>query len=180
MIFISLALPCLKRFINTSVKYVYVWHPRLWYHSQRPRPALADGAAFETVNRAACFKRFKQCFKSFCLKLFLCVSILAEGLKAIDFYGDINGSYRLHLLYGPFNANLHSKTEEISDKTFRFTARTGGFYLVYFRRISADRVKIPSGYAAAFGLWFQLCCFFTLPYLTLDRAHADAHSRTHR
>ena len=78
MIFISLALPCLKRFINTSVKYVYVWHPRLWYHSQRPRPALADGAAFETVNRAACFKRFKQCFKSFCLKLFLCVSILAD------------------------------------------------------------------------------------------------------
>ena len=76
MIFISLALPCLKRFINTSVKYVYVWHPRLWYHSQRPRPALADGAAFETVNRAACFKRFKQCFKTFCLKLFLCVSIL--------------------------------------------------------------------------------------------------------
>ena len=78
MIFISLALPCLKRFINTSVKYVYVWHPRLWYHSQRPRPALADGAAFETVNRAACFKRFKQCFKSFCLKLFLCVSILGQ------------------------------------------------------------------------------------------------------
>ena len=78
MIFISLALPCLKRFINTSVKYVYVWHPRLWYHSQRPRPALADGAAFETVNRAACFKRFKQCFKSFCLKLFLCVSILVH------------------------------------------------------------------------------------------------------
>ena len=82
MIFISLALPCLKRFINTSVKYVYVWHPRLWYHSQRPRPALADGAAFETVNRAACFKRFKQCFKSFCLKLFLCVSILACGCGA--------------------------------------------------------------------------------------------------